>query len=181
METRSRLDGPPQRIVPKDCIQDAYELLSEARNVLARQLAEDAANKAEDERKKADGKYDPSKNYSWKDVLECQREDVQDQSTLAKFLPGERWHRLESKIKTGEFHFTEKDLTNRPQGFSMLGTITTDKGLRNAIKRLFPDHAAEIVESKMLALWQINEILVDQLKRNHGKIPAPRDTKTSPA
>jgi hypothetical protein len=62
----------------------------------------------------------------------------------------------------------------------MLGTITTDEGLRKAIKRLLPAYATEIVKRKMLALWQINEILVDQLNRNHGKVPAPRDTKTSP-
>ena len=177
----SHIGYSPQRIEPKDYIEDACALLSEAGKVLARELAEEALNKAVAERKSAEGVYESAKEYLWKDVLECQRKDVQDRSSLAKFFPDKEWHRLKSKVKTGEFYFTEKDLTNRPQGFSMLGTITTDEGLRKAIKRLLPGYATRIVKSKMLKLWQINEILVDQLNRNHGKTPAPRDTKTSPA
>jgi hypothetical protein len=164
---------------PRDYLDAAYELLAEAKRVLARASEEEFANAAR-ERRRAEDAYEPDNGYSLKEVLKVQTEAQPGGASESKFTPGKKWPRLESKFKSGEFRFTHKDLVSRPVGFSMVGTITTEKGLRNAIKRLFENEAEGIITSKMLSLYRINVILVDQLKRNRGKIPAPRETKTRP-
>lgn len=179
MEKPSRLDGTARRIEPKDCIRDAYELLSEAGNFLAHELADDALNRAESERRLAAGVYDPAKEYSWKEVLKPQQKKIEDQGSVTKFSPDKKWPRFRSKFESGTFYFTDHDLTNRPLGLSMVDTITTDKGLRKAVKRLFAEEASEIIKDQALSLWRINLILVDQLGRNHGKIIKPRAKSTT--
>lgn len=179
MEKPSRLEGKAQWYEPKDCIQGAYELLSASEIFLEREFSMNAQDYAEAERKKLKGLYNPAKEYAWKDVIKRQQGGAQDKDSMDKFSPRKLWPRLKSKFESGAFHFTDKDLVNRPLGLSMVGSITTEKGLRKAIKRLFADEASHIIKSQVLSLWQINIILTDQLGRNHGNIPKPRAKSTA--
>jgi hypothetical protein len=183
-----RIGRAGQTLEPKDFLEDACELLIVAQQVVCvQQEARKSKVERENaivEREQADGKYDPGKRYAWNEVLKVQSQIPHDESSTAyseaKFAPCEKWPRMESKLKSGEFYFTEKNLAHRPLGYSMVGTIASDKGLRNAIKRLFGKDATKIIESKKLSLWQINEILIDQLRRNRGKVPKARPSKTTP-
>src|SRR5207245_4683474 len=141
--------------------------------------AEDERRDAVEKQKLAKGVYNPAKEYPWKKLLKRQQEDIHDQGSEAKFFPGKQWTRLKPKFESGEWYFTDNDLANRPNGLSMVGSITTEKGLSKAIKRLFADEKSGIIKSKVLSLWQINLILTDQLGRNHGRIPKPRAKSTA--
>jgi hypothetical protein len=56
----------------------------------------------------------------------------------------------------------------------MVGGIGSEKGLRNAVKRLFATEAKEIIARKTVSLSQINILIFDQLKRYAGCIPKVR-------
>ena len=65
-------------------------------------------------------------------------------------------------------------LTNPPhgrnkKGTSMVGAITTSKGLQKAIRRALPERADKILADKKLMQVEIDAIIEDQARRNRLK------------
>lgn len=69
------------------------------------------------------------------------------------------------------------DLRNREPGTTLVGNITTIKGLRKALRRVMPDQADEILAKRTMTVLEINLLLEDHLRRNRGEVRKVRPTK----
>lgn len=62
--------------------------------------------------------------------------------------------------------------SGKKKGRTLVGTITTRKGLIKAIRRVFPKDANEIVERQSLFRFEIQEIRRDQKRRADSRVGA---------
>jgi hypothetical protein len=168
------------KMEPINFLSAAFTLLKEAERSLAYQMIVEGMNKLAGIHSRPD---DPlSRKYSWKEALAVQTEAPKGRSSVSRFVVGAPAIKYGSRIRSdkefGPVTFHHDDLVNRPAGISMVGSIGTEKGLRNAIKRVFPKEAREIIARKTLTQWEINQILDDQLKTHNRRIPQVRPAKT---
>lgn len=164
---------------PKDFISAAYALISEAERALPFQKISGWMNK----KAKASATTEDmlTRVYTWNEVCTVQSGDTRGFSSLARYVIGAEKRGTRSKLENefGSVLFNHRDLINRPAGISMLGSIGSNRGMRNAIKRLWPVDAAAIIERKVLSLFEINVILLDQLRIYRGHIPKVRVLKSN--
>ncbi len=163
-----------RRDVPQNHLDDAYKLLREARDILIQARDSFENSKAAEDRYL---KSEPRKSYSWKEILQIQTKNTQDNGSWSKFRPGDNWRQLAAGDKSGELLFTNEDLMNRPTGCSMVGNLASAKSLRKAIRECFPTIAEEMIERKALNVADINEILIHQLTIHDGVLPRAKEPK----
>jgi hypothetical protein len=159
---------------PKYYIEDAYELLQQAEDLLNRRHRDSETDQAvEDYITKA--QLDAT--YSWDEVLKIQDTSPDDGGSLQKFCPGPEWQRLLLRGPSRHSPFTNDDLVNRPKGYTMVGNLASEKSLRMAIRVCFPESAKEMIRLKTLSVEQINAILLRQLNTHDGEVPAAMEPK----
>jgi|GEM_PF-4026212 len=170
--------NPKEKKKPADCLSAAYELLREVgADYPARFIAEEMTKLA---RRGRSNLTEAPTSYTFKEVLQIQRVSPTTAGSVAK-SGAPKSSRIKSKKEFGKVFFHESDLENRPVGTTMVGGISTEKGLRKTIKRLFSDEEVErITRQRKLTIFETNRILQDQIKRNDGHIPPVRPTKGNP-
>jgi hypothetical protein len=162
---------------PRDFLSAACELLNEAERFWPYRLVVEYMNK---QGRRPVSLHDScGREYAWKEALAVQTEAPKGRSSLCRLVVGasvkEHGTQIRSDREFGPVFFHDHDLVNRPVGISAVGSIGSKKGLRNAIKRVFaPDDAARIIARKTLTLWEINQILQNQIKIYGGRIPKVR-------
>ena len=185
------IQKPTEKKEPRDFITGAYALVREVERQMPRQVvAEWMKSVFERHEQRPDAL---SREYSWHEVLTvqtavpaaCGAVPAVETETLSRYssLSGlvaeapvaKRGQRTRPDKEFGPVMFRHLDLVNRPAGISMVGSIGSEKGLRNAIKIVFEaDDAAEIIARKTLTLLEINAILRNQIKTHKGRIPKVR-------
>lgn len=171
---------PQGKKKPADCLGAAYKMLREVDRDYPYRLIGEQMNKLAREGRPQSNEGEAHKVYTFNQVLQIQRTSPTTNDTLSSSGATEGG-RIKSDKEFGKVFFHENDLETRPVRTTMVGRISTQKGLRKAINRLFiVEDAARIIRKRELTISEINHILQDQIKRNHGRIPSVRTTKENP-